>query len=357
MSGAVVALTPRGRELALCLKQQFNYSVYLPHSLLQPDDQACPYTALRVLLPDLFRQQRKLVLIMAVGIAVRLLAPYLQSKQQDPAVVVLDEHGRFAISLLSGHLGGANALAQQLAQYLEGTAVITTATDGAGLRAVDVIAHQFGLTPEPVSRVKELNAAMLRGEPVTVFTDWPVSVFGEAAGLSFQPLAQLKTAQGQPRAVLTHCQQLPGMCVNELLLRPKNLYVGVGCRRGVAAERIEAAVKTVLKDFNLAAASLAQLASIEQKRDEAGLLTAAYNLKVPIRFFNAAEIQAVQYDYEKSKFVEEIMGVGSVCVPTAILAAQSSKLLVPKQKLDQITIAVAEDESPWLASDRVMRLS
>lgn len=350
MNGAIVAITPRGRELALKLAKLIDFPVYLPRTLRRAADEAVPFTALPEILPSLFAQKRQLVLIMAAGIAVRLLAPCLQNKRSDPAVVVLDEGCRFAISLLSGHMGGANELARQIAHYLEGTAVITTATDGAGLRAVDVIARDFNLTIEPFDRVKEYNAAMLRGVTVYLFTDWPASVFGNLPGFCLLPLSRLGSAgAGQGcRAIITHWLRLPGVTEQDLMLRPKNLCVGVGCRRGVPADQIRAAIDQVFSGFNLSPASLAQLASIEQKQDEEGLIGAARQLGVPLRFFPAAAIQAVSVQYEQSNFVAEKMGVGGVCVPTAILAARSSKLLVPKQKLDRITIAVAEVESPWL---------
>lgn len=353
-----MAITPRGRKLALRLGKKLKFPVFLPEKLCQAGDEAEAFTVLKETLPALFQEKKQLVLIMATGIAVRILAPHLQGKSNDPAVVVVDDGGLFAISLLSGHLGGANMLARRVAECLGAVPVITTATDVAGLRAVDALAYDFNLKPEPVEKIKEFNAAMLKGETIFLYTDWPESVFGKPAGIAIKPLFNLTWQKAKKyRAVLTHNLNLPGLVGNELMLRPKNLFVGIGCRRGVTAAQIIGALETVFNGHNLALGSIAKLASIEEKKTEAGLLEAAQKLKVPLCLFPAAELREVKYSYEKSEFVEKTMGVGSVCVPAAILVARSSKVLVPKQKLKQITIAVVEDESPWLALDPGIRLT
>ncbi|MCR3921057.1 MAG: cobalt-precorrin 5A hydrolase [Firmicutes bacterium] len=354
MNGAIVAITPRGRELALDVGMKTGFAVYLPDALLEATDLATPFSGLRETLSSLFSTKKKLLLIMATGIAIRMLAPYLESKQSDPAVVVLDEGGHFAISLLSGHMGGANELAHHIATITGATPVITTATDVSGLRAVDVIAYELGLTVEPFNRVKEYNAAMLRGTTVAVYSDLPVHVFGDLSGLAILPLANLahQSTEYPYRAVVTNKRELAGLGQDDLMLRPPNLHVGVGCRRGVSAERLNAAIEEVFSKHNLSTTCIAQLASIDVKQDEVGLLAVAQERNVPIRFFSAQEIRAADISCKTSAFVEKKMGVGAVCVPTAMLAAQSKKLLVSKQQLKQITIAVAEAEFPWLASDR-----
>jgi cobalt-precorrin 5A hydrolase len=157
------------------------------------------------------------------------------------------------------------------------------------------------------------------------------------------------------RALLTNRRDYPGARPDDLYLRPPNLYVGVGCRRGTAAERILSAIGQTLETYNLAGASVAGLASIEGKKDEAGLLAAADVMKVPLHFYPAEEINALPAKYQVSAFVDKTMGVGAVCEPTAMLAARSLKLLVPKQKTEGITVAVAEAEYPWSDLDPAVK--
>lgn len=350
MKGVVFAVTPGGRRLALHVAAACGYTVCLPNELCEAGDQARPFASLREAVAAAFAENEALVLIMACGIAVRLLAPLVEDKQRDPAVVVMDEGGRFAISLLSGHWGGANQLAQRLAETVGAVPVITTATDVQGLCAVDVLAREIGVRPQPFSRVKDFNAAMLRGDQVGVFTVMPELLTAQYAGLTLFEFSRLQADEGKRvpyRALLTNAARVDGARDDDLYLRPPNLHVGVGCRRGMPAGDILRAISAVLETHNLAPASLAGLASIDRKQDEAGLLEAADELNVPVRFFGTDEIETVATPCQESAFVKQTMGVGAVCEPTAILAARGGRLIVRKQKMKGITIAVAEAEYPW----------
>jgi cobalt-precorrin 5A hydrolase len=344
-----MALTPRGRELALLIGSRTGFKVYLPAKLLLPGDEARPFDSLREALADAFAAERQLVLVMAAGIAVRLLAPLLAGKRQDPAVVVLDEGGRHVISLLSGHFGGANSLARQLAAAIGAVPVITTATDAAGLTAVDVLAEQFKLLPEPFARIKEYNYAQLQGETVAVFADSRPPSPERYAGLCFRRSDDYAVLRRQFawRAVITDLACWPG-AESDLHLRPVSLFVGVGCRRGAASAEVMDAINTVFLKSNLAPASLAALATIEARRDEPGLKQAAELLGKPLITFSVPQIRELKAPYRHSPFVYQTMGVGGVCEPAAILAA-GGRLLVEKQKLNGITVAVARAASPWWA--------
>jgi cobalt-precorrin 5A hydrolase len=350
MNGAVIALTAQGATLALEIGAKTGYTVYLPEGHCPADSAAYPFRSLRETFLECFTTKRALVLVMAAGIAVRLLAPLIQSKQSDPAVVVMDERGQYAVSLLSGHWGGANDLARQLGEAVGAVPVITTATDVNELRAVDVFAREYGLIPEPFSGIKQLNAAMLRGETVAVFSEEDVEQPAEG-GLSYQRLSDFSKLSGKYpyRAIITHQAIFPDAGEGNVYLHPPVLYVGVGCRRGTPAERILEAVAGVLDRYNLAPSSVAAWASIDKKRDEPGLLAAANSLRVPLFFYNADEINSLTVPYQTSKFVQNNMGVGAVCEPVAMLAASSDRLLVPKQNLNGITVAVAKGRFLWSA--------
>lgn len=349
MSGAVLALTPRGRKLALLIGSRTGFKVFLPAKLLLPEDEAKPFDSLRAALAEAFATERQLVLVMAAGIAVRLLAPLLAGKRHDPAVVVLDEGGRHVISLLSGHLGGGNRLAGQLAAAIGAVPVITTATDTAGLTAVDVLAEAFQLQPEPFARIKEYNYAQLQGETVAVFADSPPPSPERYAGLCFRRSDDYAVLRQQFawRAVITDLACWPG-AEGDLHLRPASLYAGVGCRRGIGSAEVLDAIRKVFLASGLAPASLAALATIEAKRDEPGLKQAAELLGKPLMTFSVRQIRELKVPCRHSPFVYQSMGVGGVCEPAAILAA-GGRLLVEKQKLNGVTVAVARAASPWWA--------
>ncbi|MBS4030756.1 MAG: cobalt-precorrin 5A hydrolase [Clostridiales bacterium] len=353
MNGAVIALTAQGGTLALEIGAKTGFTVYLPEGHCPPECPALCYRSLRETFMECFTTKRALVLVMATGIAVRLLAPLIRSKLSDPAVVVMDERGQYAVSLLSGHWGGANDLAWQLGEAIGAIPVITTATDVNELQAVDVFAREYGLMPEPFSGIKQLNAAMLRGETVVVFTEEDVEQ-SPKGNLLFQPLADFSKLSRIYfyRAIITHQTIFTDAGENDVYLRPPVLYVGVGCRRGISAERILEAVTGVLSGYNLAPSSVAGLASIDKKSDEPGLLKAAETLRVPLFFYSADEINSLTVPYQTSNFVQKNMGVGAVCEPVAMLAASSDQLLVPKQNLNGITVAVAKGRFPWSAWGR-----
>ena len=164
---AVYALTPQGARLARGLANELRADLYLPGKLAGPGERA--FDSLPELVADVFHEYAGHVFVAACGIAVRAVAPHLRSKAQDPGVVVLDQNGRHAVSLLSGHLGGANDLARRAAAFTGGEAVITTATDSAGLPSLDILARDSGLAIENLEAVRTVNAGLLAGQTVQVF--------------------------------------------------------------------------------------------------------------------------------------------------------------------------------------------
>jgi len=296
-------------------------------------------------LPRLFAASRALVCIMASGIVVRLLAPHLKGKELDPAVVVVDEAGRFAISLLAGHLGGANALAREVAVLLDGTPVITTATDVQGLPAWDEVARTCGMTVEPVVHIKALNGALLRGEPIAL-VDPKRRIAEHFAGVAgVKVCGTFLEAQDRlfgVRVLVTHrlVEELAEPVT--LLLRPRDLVVGIGCNRGTPADEIEQAVNEVLVTHRLARSSVRALATIEEKGDEAGLLEFAARWRLPLDTFEAEALNAVAAPSPPSEHALAAVGARGVCEPAALLGATPGRLLVKKQKCGNVTVAVAE---------------
>ncbi len=344
----IVALTPAGADLGHRLCQLLSgATLWLPPRLLAGYPGARPLLSLKALFQEVFQEKRPLVAIMATGIVVRHLAPWLRGKDQDPAVVVMDERGRFAISLLSGHLGGANELARGVAGLLGAVPVITTATDVQGLPALDSIAARRGWAIENLTAVKDIHAALLQGQRVLLVD--PLDCLRE----ELAPWPELFDRQPETPAAL----ERPGPAVYVgsrdwpwpaawLRLRPKILVAGVGCNRGASSEEILALVAKTCQQFHLAPLSLKSLASISAKEDEAGLRAAARQLGVPCQYFSPKELQAISVP-NPSAVVQRHLGVASVCEAAALRAAAGGPLLVPKQKSANVTLAVAQVASIW----------
>ena len=208
-----------------------------------------------------FAQSDALVFVGAVGIAVRAIAPHCRSKATDPAVVVLDECGRFAIPLLSGHLGGANDLARRLAKACGAVPVITTATDANGVFAVDEWAkHQHCLVAEP-ARIKKVSSALLAGRTVRFASDWPIQGTPPAG---VEPAGD--AAQASFALTITST-----MTPNALHIIPRIAVLGIGCKRGTPADKLADAFAAFCAETKLAPQSIAAAASIDLKKDELGL--------------------------------------------------------------------------------------
>lgn len=279
------------------------------------------------------------VCLCAAGIVVRAVAPLLVSKHVDPAVVVADQDGRFLVSLVSGHLGGANALARRVAEMTGGQAVITTASDATGLPALDVLLARHGLTPAHPAALTGLMAALVRGEQLGVVDPLGCMPLDDEWAALLTPLTP-EEADAWPGALLVADWRTPTPDHRGAVVHPAVLALGVGCKRGVSVTQLEPFVREVLARHGLAAASLMGLASIEAKADEPGLLQLAEALGVPPVFYPASALAEVPVP-TPSAMVQARMGVASVAEAAALLLANTSTILVPKQRGPGMTCAVA----------------
>lgn len=275
-----------------------------------------------------FAQNEALIFVGAVGIAVRAIAPLCRSKASDPAVVVVDECGHFAVPLLSGHLGGANDLARAIAALCGAVPVITTATDAHGLFAVDEWArHQNCRVLEP-ERIKTVSGKLLAGEPVLFWSEFPIA--GPApAGVRATPT---------PEAADFALTLSPAG--NALHLTPRIGVLGIGCRRGTTAEQLEAAFSAFCAAHTLAPQCIAAAASIELKQNEAGLLAFCAAHRWGLSFFSAEALQTAPGSFTSSAFVRNVTGVDNVCERAAVLAS-GGIIRIPKQAGGGVTFALA----------------
>ena len=268
-----------------------------------------------------------LVFVGAAGIAVRAIAPHCQSKATDPAVVVLDECGRFAVPLLSGHLGGANDLARRLAAACGAVPVITTATDANGLFAVDEWAKKQNCAVWETPRIKFVSGALLAGKTVRYASPWAI------AGTPPAGVAEAEEPSGADFALTMTPQG------NALHLIPRIGVLGVGCKRGTTAAQLEAAFAAFCADTNLAPVGITAAASIDLKQNEPGLLEFCRSHGWPFSFYSAAQLRDVPVTFSASRFVQGVTGVDNVCERAAVLASGGT-LLLPARKLCNGTLFI-----------------
>ncbi|NOZ68453.1 MAG: cobalamin biosynthesis protein CbiG [Deferribacteres bacterium] len=287
-----------------------------------------------------WRESGNIICIMAAGIVVRAAAPLLKDKTTDPAVVVLDEKGSYAISLLSGHIGGANELARRIAGHIGAQAVITTASDVQGKLSPDLWAMERNLHVEDFDKLRKISARLLRGEPVRVNTEYPVSTGGLPR--EFVPV----DAPGEADIVISH--RLVDCAA--LFLRPKNLVAGIGCNRATAESEIRQVFEDVFREEGLSVRSVKCIATIDLKRDEKGLLDFARNNGLDIEFFSSSDLNnaAMRYGIAESASVRTATGAAAVAEPAALLAARglfdNCTLITPKRKRGNVTLAIAQAE-------------
>ena len=256
-----------------------------------------------------FHEVSALVFIGACGIAVRAVAPHIESKLSDPAVIVIDESGKFVIPILSGHIGGANDLARKIAAFLQAQAVITTATDINNLPAVDEWAVKHDCIIENPHAVKSVSGSLLEGHSV---------------------------------GIAVTCDDMPSPFPVTLWLRPRVLVLGAGCNRGINPAKFEECAQDFLKSAGVSVLSLKAVASIDLKNDEPAIVSFAKRHNIPFMTFTASELQAVQGRFTSSERVRHFTGTDNVCERAAVLAAgEGSVLMRSKCVYDCITFALA----------------
>lgn len=278
----------------------------------------------------LFQWADAMVFVGSIGIAVREIAPHVKNKLIDPAVVDVDELGRFVVPLLSGHIGGGNSLALGLAEALGATPVITTATDINRKFSVDAWAAGKGLAITNLTVAKAVSAEILE-RPVPLKSDYPIvtdlpnGVIGGDCG---------------PIGICISCRKEKPF-EQTLLLVPPVLHLGIGCRRGTPIERFREAVDQVLKEHHIHPKAIRQVTSIDLKQDEKGLLEFCRERALPAVFYSAEELRAVPGEFTASPCVLRHTGVDNVCERSAMIGAE--RLLVKKTNCNGVTVAIATE--------------
>ncbi|MBR3160510.1 MAG: precorrin-4 C(11)-methyltransferase [Atopobiaceae bacterium] len=317
----IVSFTDRGEKLAHLLARKLEGTAW-----------RCEPGGLSRWTAEGFQDADGLVFVGAAGIAVRAIAPHVRCKATDPAVVVVDEGAHFALPLLSGHLGGANDLARQIAAACGARPAITTATDGRGLFAVDEWARHQGCIVTNPERIKNVSSRLLADDAIRVCSDWPLP--GDA------PRGVTVVGPGDACDVLLSAHESADE--HALHLVPRVLVLGIGCRRGTPSDLLLRRTKDLMERTRYDRRSLACICSIDAKADEQGLIELAQTLGVPFMTFSADELASIPGTFASSAFVQDVMGVDNVCERSAVLGSDGGTLVHPKDAGDGITLALAE---------------
>ena len=343
---AIWVVTPNGLKLAEQIVAGLPATDLFVSAKLAATIPSISFDRMSVAVAENFGNYAGHLFITATGIAVRMIAPHLLDKTKDPAVVVLDEQGQHAISLVSGHIGGANALAKTIAGFVGARPVITTATDVSGVPAIDTLAVEKNLVIENPAAIKTVNMAFIRGEKIRLYD--PANILTEAIPASFLSRVNLQAGQWPgPDAGA-------GVCVTDrvietpesvLVLRPRSLAAGIGCNRNTAKDEMAALLKEALAQQELSLNSIKAIASIDIKNDEPGLLALAAELEIPLVFYPKEELNTAMGIENPSAMVETHTGAKSVCEAAAILATGQGSLIVPKKKSKNATVALARAAS------------
>ncbi|MEB3182376.1 MAG: precorrin-3B C(17)-methyltransferase [Nostocaceae cyanobacterium] len=355
---ALIATTPTGVKKLQPLCQSNNATLWVPESLKDIAGAQSYKESLKNHVSNLWHTHRALVFCLATGAVVRLIASLLQHKSTDPAVVVVDETGKFVISLCSGHQGGADKLARLIALQIGATPVLTGASTGLGLPGVDMLGVAFGWS-RGEGDWTAVSATVARGEQVQVIQEagstlWR-SVFRDWDSLQSSPKAQIYITHNSP-------VKSPQSRVPQVHWHPRVLWLGIGCERGTSKELIATAIKEILQTHQLAQGAIAGLATIDIKADELGLIELCQEWNLPLKTFPAEVLRSVSVP-NPSPVVEREVGTPSVAEAAALCAAKNltlrgeelaQRLLVPKQifrlsgEPGAVTVAVAQAQKEYI---------
>ena len=355
---AVVAITRRGTETALKIKEALdktglNSTVYAPKKYSQNgvvplDEKFSDF------IKDTYTKMDALVAVMATGIVIRSVAPLLESKLTDPAVIGVDATGKFVISLLSGHYGGANDLARTIAKGIGATPVITTASDVTGKMSADETAKKLHLAIQNPESLVAVNAAIVNGDRVIVVLIGDVKIPIDAISCF-----EIKKAENSVQALEIINQYDAGIIITQesfskakfvtpfTILKTKKIVVGLGARKESTVDSMIEAVDKALERIHVPLERVDRFATVDIKKTSKPMVEAVEQLGAPLEFLSVDVLRSLKHQdlSPDSAMVQEKIGVGGVCERAALIAAgKNSKLLLKKTKLNGVTVAVAEGE-------------
>lgn len=351
---AIIAITKHGVELARRLYAKFSHADLYYMSKFERGDESERGIQLfegsvRMLFPALFPTYKGLIIIISLGAVVRMIAPLLQDKKTDPGIVVIDDKGEHVISVLSGHLGGANELTKEVAAAIGARPVITTASDVQKTIPVDLFGRRFGWQWESADKLTPVSASVVNEEKVAVVQesgelDWwmhdtamppYIQIYNNIpAALVDAPQAALVVTH----RVLTADEET--ILRNGVLYRPKVIVLGIGCNRGTSAEEIESVIRETLDELRFSIKSVKAVCTIDLKKDEEGLLAVVEKYGWDFVYYAPEQLNQVKID-DPSDTVYKFTGAYGVSEPAAKLYSGTDSLAVTKKKSGNVTLSVA----------------
>ncbi|MFC4077807.1 cobalt-precorrin 5A hydrolase [Salinithrix halophila] len=352
---AVAAITKHGVEMGRELAEKFpGCDLYIMEKFRRGDEEAKGVHlfsgSVRHILPNLFQRYDGIILIISLGAVVRMIAPILKDKKTDPAVVVVDDRGEHVISVLSGHLGGANELTRQVAASLGARPVITTASDVQQTIPVDLFGRSFGWEIESFERAIPVSAAVVNEEPVAVIQEsgetgwWTYDKPIPSHIRTYRSTDEARKADFRAALVVTHrllSQEEEAIFLsNGVLYRPKVIVLGMGCNRGTSLEELEEVVQRTLLEQKFSLKSVRNIATIDLKKDEPGLVALAEKYGWRMDVYTPEELNTVTLK-NPSETVYKYTGAYGVSEPAALLSSGAREWLLEKKKSGNVTVSIA----------------
>jgi cobalt-precorrin 5A hydrolase len=341
---SVLAITKNGINIGVKLKEIFpSWDVYAPSKFSNDKEINWYSNPTSEIIIELFKNSNALICLFSLGAVIRLIALHLKDKKNDPAVIVIDDKINFVISVLSGHLGGANELTQTIAEKLNAIPVITTAADVNKTIAVDLVGKDFGWKIEDDSTVTKISAHMVNEEKIGVYqdtgnTNWfkelpkNVKIYGS--------LDDLKNSHSKGHLIISDRIINDDFFENSVIYRPPSLVIGIGLHWDTTKQTIKDGMDISLKKYNLSLKSIAKLVSIKKPKDVQGLVDVGQEMGIPVEYVEREELAEVSAP-NPSETVKAFEGTSSVSEAAAIKAS-GGKLIVEKQKFPpNLTIAIA----------------
>lgn len=328
MKIAIISVTKNGDSNSLVLKEKLqefseNIKIYFKSEVKT--------LGLNNVCKEAMTSYEAVIFISSTGIAVRGIAPFIKSKDKDPAVVVVDNSSKYAISLLSGHLGGANELTALVSETLGAEAIITTATDNLNIKAPDLFAKENNLIIDSLKDCKDIAALLVEGKKV--------AFYDEDNKLDI-PKGYRDSLEGVDGVMYVTNKLNLNTSKKTLKLIRKNIVLGIGCRKDYDEDTMEKTVFEVLEKYNLDIRSVKVIGTVEIKAEEKAILRLQKRLSCDLNIFSIDDIRKVEHKYEGSDFVRKTIGVGSVCEPSVELSG--AEILIDKLKLNGMTLCIGK---------------
>lgn len=367
---SIICPSPKGRELALKLQKHLKAKLYIKENYncsdkndkcIEENDKCFEVEAIKVsscqksnndnleintykygedfklneITKEIMRNSKGIIFISSTGIAVRAIAPFLEGKDKDPGVVVVDLASKYAINILGGHLGGGNELTLKVSEILNAAPIITTATDNLGIIAPDVLAKDNNLIIEDLKKAKYIASLLVDKKSVGIKDDYNMIEVSKG----------YERVQNLRENCIWITNKLKDNSIHKelnyskiLKLINKNIVLGIGCRRDTSYEKLDDFINNSLLKYNIDVRAVAAIVSVDVKANEEGIIKLAEKLNCPFKTFKREEIKKVQDKYDKSEFVLKTLGITAVCEPCVDLAG--AKVIISKIKHEGMTLAI-----------------